>query len=135
MRDIRPIVALAVLDEDFRPDQIGNGRYSDLVIKKSCGLRVFEPIVGNRRDKIRRAEDEIDVEFPFEDLCDPAFVQNLRLVSKGCELIKDLRIIAGFYENIDILGGTAETGIVVDGESPSDHESKLRVFQYLKDFR
>src|SRR5262245_51919452 len=112
MRNIRPIVPLAVLDEDFRPDEIRNGRYSDFIIRKACVRRVVEPIVGNRTNKIRRTEDESDVEFPFEDFGDPAFVQNLRLVSQGCELIKDLRIIAGFYENIDILGGTAETGIV-----------------------
>ncbi len=82
MSNIGSIVAFAVLDKNFRPDQIRHGRDLNFTIKESCCLRILEPIVGNRRDEIGGAEYQVDINLSVENLRNPPFVRNLRLVSQ-----------------------------------------------------
>ena len=82
MSNIGSIEAFAVLDKNFRPDEVRHGRDFNFIVKESGGLRLFEPIVGNGRNKIGGSEYQVDIKLCLEDLRNPALVGNLRLVSQ-----------------------------------------------------
>src|SRR5881409_2423793 len=106
MSKIGSIEAFAVLDKHFRPDEVRHGRDFNFIVKESGGLRLFEPIVGNGRNKIAGSEYQVDIK-----LC-----------------LENLRIISSFDENIDIFRRTAQTRVGVYSKPASHHKRELRLF-------
>src|SRR5215831_20857893 len=117
--DIGTVEAITRLDEYFRSNEIGDRRNAYIVIEHFRRLGILEPVIGNRRDKIRRAEYEVDVPLSLEDFRDPALVENLRLISQRSELVQNFRIIAGLAKNVDVFGRTPQSRVRVHGKSAS----------------
>src|SRR5437667_7982369 len=128
MCNVSAIVALPILNEHFRPDQIGNGRNLYLMTKKVCCMGIFEPIISNGSNEVRGAEYKIDVQFAFEDFGDPPLVVYLGLKTERRKSIQDFRIIPCLDENVDILCRAAQSRVCIDGKSAGDHECEFRVF-------
>src|SRR5437016_12580160 len=102
VRNVRTIETVARLDEHFRSNEVGNERNPDLIIEKCGGLRILEPVVGDRRHKIRRTKYQVNIQLSLEDLCNPTLVLNLRLVPQRSEFVQNLGIVTCFAENIDV---------------------------------
>src|SRR6267142_2196792 len=135
MRNIGTVIAVAVLDKDFGPDEVGHGRDLYFVVEKFCRFRILEPVIGDWRHEIGRTEDEVDVKLAFEDFRDPALVGNLILVSQRCELVKDFGIVTRLAKDVDVFRRTSQTGVGIDSKSSGYHKSEFRVFEDLQDFR
>src|SRR3954470_9572856 len=92
--DISTVIPVAVLNEDFRPDQVRDGRDSHFVVEEFCRLRILEPVIGDGSNEVRRAENQVDVELPLEYFCDPPLVLDLGFVAERRELVQNFWIVA-----------------------------------------
>src|SRR5438093_11892525 len=101
MCNVSAIVALPILNEHFRPDEVGNGRNLHLITKKFCCMGIFEPIISKGSNEVRGAEYKIDVQFAFEDFGDPPLVVYQRLNTERRKFIQDCRILACHDEDAD----------------------------------
>lgn len=103
MHHIGAVIAVAQLDEAFRPDEFrrsddAHGSAEDLDL---AGM--FEPGVADRHGAIRGREDHVEEILSLEDLAEPAVVLDLDRVTEILEMREHARVVAGLAEDIEIL--------------------------------
>src|SRR5262245_47846326 len=113
---------------------MGDGWDFDLMVEEFCRLTILEPVVGNRSNKVGRTEDQINVQFAFEDFCDPPLVMNLSLEAKRSEFVEDLWIATGLNKDVDVLCGPPQPGVGVDRKTSRNHEREFGIFENLQNF-
>ncbi|MNQ93081.1 hypothetical protein D3C85_1085280 [compost metagenome] len=108
---IGPVIAIAILDEDLGQDQ-GRGRGDGHLVAVDRDPVLAKPAVRHRDGPVRHGEDDVEeVLVVLPHLGDPALVLDIRPIAAGLEVGEDTRVVAGFAEDVQVLGRTADAGI------------------------
>ena len=111
MRHVRAVIAVAQLDEAFRPDEFGrsddaHGRAEHLDL-----ARALEPLIADGIVPFDEAKITSKKYCALEDLAEPAIVLDLDGVAEVLEMRQDPRVVAGLAEDVEILGRARDARI------------------------
>ena len=88
MRDVGAVVAVAQLDEAFRPDELGRPDDAHGGAEHLDLARVLEPLVADRHGAVRGGEDHVEEVLALVDLAEPALVLDLDRVAEVLEMAR-----------------------------------------------
>src|SRR5262245_59682223 len=126
MCHIRTVIALSVLDEDLRPDQLGHTENIDVNVMNARRARAPNPFIGDRRYRVGSAEIHIDVVVASFNLCKPPLSLDVRGIAELGELVKNSRIVSRLAKDVDILRVAIDAGMKVDGITAANRKWDIR---------
>ena len=118
-----PSIALPLHDERLGPDALLRRRHLHLDAEDLALGGVLEPLVVHHGDPVARAEDHVDEARRRADLGQPVGEDQVRPRSRpSAEASQQPLDVARADEDVEVLGGAVDAGLMDEGERPADQE-------------
>jgi hypothetical protein len=127
--DVRSVVALALLDERLRPDDLLGGHKLYRQVEHHVVDGVLEPLLVDGCDGIAGAIDHVHEVLAAIGLANPVRKGDLGLETRLREDVHGPLDVARPYEDVEVLGVALDTRVSPEGVRPTHQERHSRLFQ------
>ena len=135
MRYVGAVVAVMVLHEDLRPDELGRRDKPDFRAEQLGFRSADEPFVGDVRRHRRHVRDHVDEHLAARDAVEPALVNDLHVEAVLLEEVEHFERVSGLGEDVDILGRPVDPRVAGERIGAGHQERDLRLRHQLQHFR
>ena len=132
--DVRHIVAVMILDEDLRPNELRRWNELDGRAKQLRFRRIDEPFIGDVGGDGRHVGNDVDEQVAARDAIEPAFIDDLHVEPALLAKMEHFQRVAGLGENVHILGRAVDAGVARQRISARDQERDARFRHQLEHF-